>query len=75
MEGQMPRGPPDYSNDFFGFADYTEVLHDHTFNVDSNIFSEAQSPKAEADERIVIPYVSLADLGSLRMRRILCRTS
>ena len=62
MDGQMQRGPADYPNDFFGFTNYTEVLHDHNLDVDSNIFSEAHSPEAEANEQTIIPYVSNADL-------------
>ena len=37
MDGQMPEGPPGLPDDFFDFADYTEVLHDNGLDV-SNTF-------------------------------------
>jgi hypothetical protein len=68
MDGQTQIGPPDYPNDFFGFTDDTEVLHDHNPNVDLHPFLEAQS--TEADERTIIPYVSNDDSDLLRLHRI-----
>ena len=35
MDGQMPEGPPDFPDDFFGDADYTGVLHDNDLDVSS----------------------------------------
>jgi len=55
MDGRMHGYPSDSYDDIPGFTNYTEFPLDYDLNVNSDLFSDAQTP--EDHERPIIPNV------------------